>query len=83
MNNNSPIQFLPSDARVYPVLQEQIKLPTVLLQLCSHPSISRAHSSVSVTSTYVSMYITLYASKNDIHHTYVCICACVIAFNSL
>ena len=42
-----PVQFLPSDVKAYPVLQEQIKLPTVLLQLCSHPSISRVHSSTS------------------------------------
>ena len=45
--NNSPLQFLPSDVKVYPVLQEQTKLPTLLLQLCSHPSISRLHSSIS------------------------------------
>ena len=45
----SPVQFLPSNVKAYPVLQEQIKLPTVLLQLCSHPSISREHSSISVT----------------------------------
>ena len=50
MNNVSPIQFLLFAIKAYPVLQEQIKLPIVLLQSCSHPSISRLHSSISVTS---------------------------------
>ena len=53
MNEDLPLQFLPSNARVYPVLQEQIKLPTVLLQLCSHPSVSRVHSLISVMSKHV------------------------------
>ena len=48
MNNDSPIQLLLFGAKAYPVLQEQRKLPIVLLQLCSHPSVSRTHSSISV-----------------------------------
>ena len=43
-----PVQLLPSNVKACPVLQEQIKLPTVLSQLCSHPSVSRVHSSTSV-----------------------------------
>ena len=53
MNDVSPRQFLLFAINAYPVLQEQIKLPIVLLQSCSHPSISRLHSSISITSKCV------------------------------
>ena len=33
--------------RSYPFRQEQKKLPLVLVQLCSHPPLSVAHSSIS------------------------------------
>ena len=57
MNNDSPIQFLLFGAKAYPVLQEQEKLPTVLLQVFSHPSVSRTHSLISVMGKHAEYHL--------------------------
>ena len=43
-----PVQFLPSEIREYPVLQEQLYDPSVLRHLCWQPPLFVLHSSISV-----------------------------------
>ena len=44
----SPLQFNPLSSSPYPVLQLQLKLPMVLVQLCSQPPFAVWHSLMSV-----------------------------------
>jgi len=44
-----PLQDLPSLSSRYPLLQEQWKLPTVLVHTCSHGDGDVAHSSISTS----------------------------------
>ena len=46
MGSFLPIQLLPEG--IYPVSQEQKKVPGRLLQVCTQPPLSRLHSSISV-----------------------------------
>ena len=48
LNKLSPLQFNPFTSSWYPVSQLQMKLPMVLVQLCSQPPFAMLHSLISV-----------------------------------
>ncbi len=43
-----PEQFIKLLSRVYPIVQEQLKFPTVFVQMCSHPPLPKRHSLTSL-----------------------------------